>query len=85
MSGHKDFAKRSVEAILLDEIKYKDSRRHYVRVSLEERGGALYAALTGEQGSGILYSMVKADGLAVIPEEWDHVPAGTRVRVLLFD
>ncbi|HHE71811.1 MAG TPA: molybdopterin molybdenumtransferase MoeA, partial [Chloroflexi bacterium] len=59
--------------------------RHYVRVSLEQRDGVLYATLTGEQGSGILYSMVKADGLAVIPEEWDHVSPGTRVRVLLFD
>ncbi len=85
MSGHKDLAKRSVDAILVDGIKRKDNRRHYVRVSLEQRDGVLYATLTGEQGSGILYSMVKADGLAVIPEEWDHVSPGTRVRVLLFD
>ncbi|MBL7066222.1 MAG: molybdopterin molybdenumtransferase MoeA, partial [Anaerolineae bacterium] len=40
------------------------------------------AYLTGGQGSGILSSMVKANALAIIPEEWDHAPAGARVNCL---
>jgi molybdopterin molybdotransferase len=85
MLGRKDLDKPVREAILVDEIADKDERRHYVRVKLEHKEGELYASLTGEQGSGILASMVKADGLAVIPAAWDHAPAGTRVKVLLLD
>lgn len=84
MAGRKDLDKPVREAMLVDEIEDKDERRHYVRVKLEEKDGELYASLTGEQGSGILASMVKADGLAVIPAAWDHAAAGTRVKVLLF-
>jgi molybdopterin biosynthesis enzyme len=29
--------------------------------------------------------MIKANGLAIIPEEWTHVPAGAQVRVMLLD
>ena len=41
--------------------------------------------LTGAQGSGILKSMVKANGLVVIPEDQELVKAGERVRVQLLD
>ena len=45
----------------------------------------LDASLTGAQGSGILNSMVKANGLAVIPADWTEAPAGSRVRAMFFD
>jgi len=35
------------------------------------------------QGSGILNSLVEADGLTVIPEDMEHLPAGTEVEVIL--
>jgi molybdopterin biosynthesis enzyme len=41
--------------------------------------------LTGDQGSGILNSLVQADGLAVISEEVDHLPAGAEMEVTLLD
>jgi len=85
MLGKTQLEKPTVEAVLLDEIKRKDDRRHYLRVSLEERGGVYQARLTGDQGSGILLSMVRAQGLAIIPEDVDHLPAGARVRVLMLD
>ncbi len=72
-------------AILVDPIKHKDNRRHFVRVWLEEKDGQVLAHLTGDQGSGILLSMVRAQGLAVIPEEYDHLPAHSPVQVMLFD
>jgi molybdopterin molybdotransferase len=52
-------------------------------VRLHEAEGGTQATLTGDQGSGILYSLVQADGLAVIPEEADSLPAGAEVEVLL--
>jgi molybdopterin molybdotransferase len=85
MQGKTRLAKPTIEAILVDEIKRKDDRRHYVRVTLETRGGETFARLTGDQGSGILLSMVRADGIAIIPEDWKRVEAGTRVRVMMLD
>jgi molybdopterin molybdotransferase len=73
-----------VQARLRDAISRKDGRRHYLRVVLHEGGEGLEAELTGDQGSGILMSMVAADGLAVIPEDCDHLAAGSLVQVLLF-
>ncbi len=39
----------------------------------------------GDQGSGILLSMVRADGIAILPEDWEHVAAGTHVDVMMLD
>jgi len=85
MLGKKKLEKPTLDAILVDPIKRKDSRRHYVRVWLEEKEGQTYAHLTGDQGSGILLSMVQADGLAIIPEEVDHTPPNFPVQVMLVD
>ncbi len=85
MLGKTSFEKPIVEAILLDEVKHKDNRRHFLRVRVERRGDEYYAHLTGEQGSGILSSMVKANGLAIIPEERSHMDAGERVKVMMLD
>jgi molybdopterin molybdotransferase len=85
MMGQTNLARPTVEAILLDEVPAKDDRRHYVRVHLERRGSEYQAQLTGEQGSGILSSMVRANGLAILPEEWDRAPAGARVQAILLD
>ena len=82
MLGKTDLARPTFEAVLVDEIKRKDDRRHYLRVTLEERQGTTYAHLTGDQGSGILLSMVQADGLAIIPAEVDRLPAGSAVKVM---
>nr|HID14680.1 molybdopterin molybdotransferase MoeA [Anaerolineae bacterium] len=85
MLGVTEWERPIVEATLMDAVKHKDDRRHFLRVRVEERGGEYRAYLTGEQGSGILSSMVKANGLAIIPEEWAHAPAGVRVRVMMLD
>ncbi len=84
MMGYTDWHWPSVTARLREGIRRKDGRRHYLRVRLERAPGGLEAALTGDQGSGILTSMVQADGLAIIPEDRDHLPAGSEVEVLLF-
>ncbi len=83
MQGFTEWPWPERRARLTDPIVRKDGRRHYLRVRLRETPGGWEATLTGDQGSGILNSLVQADGLAVIPEEADHLPAGAEVRVLL--
>jgi molybdopterin molybdotransferase len=82
MLGKTGFQRPTITAVLENEIKRKDDRRHYLRVTLAERDGVNYARLTGDQGSGILLSMVQADGLAIIPEDVDRLPAGSVVKVI---
>ncbi len=74
-----------VEATLIEEIRKMAGRRYFVRgfVSLEK--DQYVVTTTGEQGSGILRSMVKANGLIVIPEDLEIVRAGEKVKVQLLD
>jgi len=58
-------------------------RRGYLRVTLERDTRGWGARLTGDQGSAILTSMVRADGLAVIPGD-TTIPLGGDVEVILF-
>jgi molybdopterin molybdotransferase len=85
MQGVTDWERRTVGATLMDEVRSKDSRRHYLRVRIEQHEGEYRAHLTGGQGSGILSSMVRANALAIIPEEWTHAPAGARVQVIMLE
>ena len=82
MQGFTDWPWPELRARLTAPITRKDGRRHYLRVRLRETDEGWEATLTGDQGSGILFSLVQADGLAVIPEDMDHLPAGSEVRVL---
>jgi len=83
MQGFTKWHWPSRRARLTRPVVRKDGRRHYLRVRLRETAQGVEAELTGDQGSGILSSLVRADGLAVIPEEADHLPAGAEVEVLL--
>lgn len=85
MQGREPRPTRSVQARLLDPIPRKDNRRHYLRVRLAAVEDGWEASLTGSQGSGILSSLVEADGLAVIPESKSSLEAGTEVEVLWLD
>jgi len=85
MLGKRKLEKPTIDAILVDPVKRKDGRRHYLRVWLEKKDGQTYAHLTGDQGSGILLSMVQSDGLAIIPEELDHTPPNFPVKVMILD
>jgi len=85
MQGLSDWSRPIVMARLSQPIRRKDGRRHYLRVRLHETEIGYEATLTGDQGSGILTSLVQADGLAVIPEEADHLHAGAAVQVILLD
>ena len=85
MQGFADWTLPRVRATLAEAVTRKDERRHYLRVQLRGSGAGREATLTGDQGSGILNSLVQADGLAIIPETVDHLPTGAEVEVILLD
>jgi molybdopterin molybdotransferase len=71
-----------IVARALEPIRNPGSRRGYLRVTLAREADGYGARLTGGQGSGILRSMVLADGLAVVAPDTD-VPAGAPVEVIV--
>ena len=85
MMGKSNLAKPSIRVIMEDDIVDTDVRRLFARVTVAKRNGKYYARVTGPQGSGILTSMVKANGLAVIPENTKRVKKGDIVEVQMLD
>jgi molybdopterin molybdotransferase len=83
MSGVKYFRYRQIYAVSEEEIKKKKGLRYFFRVKLEEKNNRIFAKLTGPQGSGILKSLVSADGIMVVPEEITKIKKGDRVKVQL--
>ncbi|NWF68909.1 MAG: molybdopterin molybdotransferase MoeA [Chloroflexi bacterium] len=82
MSG-KPVSTPTALAVVAEPLR-SDGRRSYLRVTLERQGEKLVARSTGTQSSGALMSMVRADGLLIIPEDIYEVAAGTELRVRLF-
>ncbi len=85
MMGKSNLVKPNIKAIMEDSVKNKDGRRIFARVAISKRDGKYFACLTGPQGSGILTSMAKANGLAIIPETVKEVKPGDAVEVMMFD
>ena len=72
---------RSAEA-----LRKKPGRTEYQRgIVARDADGRLSVRITGNQGSGVLSSMVEANGLIVLHHEQGHVAAGDTVDVMMFD
>jgi molybdopterin molybdotransferase len=85
MMGMKMLAKPIIQAIIEEDVANTDGRRLFARVMVTKRGGQYHASLTGPQGSGILTSLAKANGLAIIPENSQGVKAGDMIEVQMLD
>ncbi len=85
MMGCRQLFRPVIEAILKEEIKKMPGRRYFIRGSVSFEKDQYVVTTTGEQGSGILRSMVRANGLIVIPEDQKMVRAGEKVTVQLLD
>lgn len=83
MMRHRQAFRPVATALLAEDYEKAAGRAHFVRVMLQERNGERYAFVCGDQSSAVLSSMVRADGLAVVPEDATRLPAGTSVRVQL--
>ena len=67
------------------DFKKKAARREWLRVRLEQTAEGWCARLFERQGSGILSSLVAADGLVELPEDLTRLEAGTKVDFLPFN
>ncbi|MBM4308553.1 MAG: molybdopterin molybdotransferase MoeA [Deltaproteobacteria bacterium] len=85
MMGHRQLFRPVIEAMLKEEIRKEPGKRHFVRAVVSFEKDGYWATTTGPQGSGILRSMVKANGLIVIPEDCEIIRAGEKVKVQLLN
>ena len=67
MAGHTDLLRPTFKATLAETITNRDGRVNYMRAILKVSDGEITAQTTGPQGSGILHSLVLANGLITIP------------------
>jgi molybdopterin molybdotransferase len=86
MMGKTDWRRPIVRAIAEERIvNPNDPRLFLARCIVLERNGKYYASLTGEQGSGILTSMMRANALTLIPADVDVVEPGEEIEVVMLD
>ena len=67
MAGRSNPFRPTFKAVLDEDIVNKDKRTNFMRSVITRRGGMYHAKTTGPRGSGILYSLVLANGFIVIP------------------
>ena len=85
MMGHRQLFRPIIEAILKEDIRKEPGRRHFIRAFVSSEKEHYVVTTTGDQSSGILKSMVGANGLIVIPEDRGAVKVGEKVEVQLID
>ena len=70
----------------LESLRKKPGRTEYQRgIVSNAADGTLTVRTTGNQGSGVLSSMVQANGLIVLHHQQGHVAPGDTVDVMMFD
>jgi molybdopterin molybdotransferase len=86
MMGCTPSATPLLKARSAEPIRKKPGRTEYQRgIVSTAPDGSLQVKITGNQGSGVLSSMVQANGLIVLHHSQANVAAGDLVDVMMFD
>ncbi len=83
MGGQQNWERPVVQAVFQETFSKQKDRRHFLRGILRHENGVLTVKTTGGQGSGILTSMVKANGFIDVSEETESLKPGDLVNVQL--
>jgi len=83
LMGYRRTTRPSYPAIIAEDVTNTDGRTYVVRVRAWREDGLWHVSSTGAQGSGILRSMVGANGLVFVPGGPRGVRAGEEVEFLL--
>jgi molybdopterin molybdotransferase len=85
MQGHRVLFRPRLRARLDEDLRKPPGRLHFVRVELSRRDGEVVARATGNQSSGVLRSMVRAQGILLFPAEATQLRRGESAEVQLLD
>ncbi len=81
--GASNLFRPEVMAEALHDFKNKKGRINFIRAIVENKDGQYFFKATGMQGSGILTSMARANGIAQFPSDMGNVVKGSKVKVYL--
>lgn len=79
--GHVTLDKPTIRARLAERVRNGGGRQHYVRALVTAGPDGPIVRPTGEQGSGVLTALTRANGLIVIPEGVEALAADALVEV----
>jgi molybdopterin molybdotransferase len=85
MQGHVRIFRETLTAQSAQDIKKGIGVKNFIRAVVQKEKGRYLARVTGEQGSGILKSMVVANAFIVLPEKVSFVKKGDQVVLQLLD
>jgi molybdopterin molybdotransferase len=83
MTGRRDLGLPRVSVRCATDIRVAANLTEFVRVKLERRDGQLWATPTGNQSSGVLSSLSRADALLIGPAKENVLKAGSQATGLL--
>ena len=74
-----------VSARVAEALHKKPGRLHFVRVTLSREGDAIIAQSTGNQSSGVLKSMIRAQGILIFEADASELAVGATATVQVLD
>ncbi|MCA9917028.1 MAG: molybdopterin molybdotransferase MoeA [Anaerolineales bacterium] len=84
MAGHTQLDRPTLQATVQNEI-HSDGRESYIRAIVSPTADGYQATVTGDQGSHIMTSLVKANALLIVPEGITYVPKGDKLTAWMSD
>jgi molybdopterin molybdotransferase len=85
MAGHDRLFRPQLQATVGEGMRKQPGRLHFVRVRLERSGSRVLAFSTGNQSSGVLRSLTRAQGLLIFPAEAKELREGDTATVQVLD
>jgi molybdopterin molybdotransferase len=85
LRGQSPLHQRLIQAELTEPLESQDGRECYYRGVIQKENGGYKASLTGHQGSGNLFSLVKSNALLIVPAGVKLIPAGKTISVWILD
>ena len=83
MMGHQSVIKPTIKATMKEPVKKKAGRVQFLRVQVIRDGEQLFASSAGDQNTGIVRTLLRANGIAVLAAEREQILAGEEVDVQL--
>ena len=84
LMGKRPEVRPSVTASLTEAFAQRPGRVHLVRVEVWREGDRLLARPAGRQGAGMIHSLARAQGCAVVAPEVEALPVGAEIDVRLW-
>lgn len=85
LAGRADYLNKKTEITLKNDFRKKSPRRRFLRGKLIIEDGTAFMEITGEQGNGVLRSLIGCNVLAEVPEGSEPQRAGTKLTAYLID